>query len=45
MNPATNVDSGRWYSSRGDASCSTDPAFITAIVSDIVIASSWSCVT
>ena len=40
MKPATNALAGRWYSSRGVASCSTTPLFITAMRSDMVIASS-----
>ena len=43
--PATNAVRGRSYSSLGVPSCSIRPPFITAIVSAIVIASSWSWVT
>ena len=43
--PATNAVRGRSYSSFGRAELLDLPWFITAIVSAIVIASSWSCVT
>lgn len=42
---ATNVVRGFSYSSLGGPSCSTRPPFITATVSAMVMASSWSCVT
>src|SRR6218665_902683 len=42
---ATNSVRGRKYSSRGLPDCSILPPFIRQILSDIVIASSWSCVT
>ena len=43
--PATKRVVGRSYSVSGSPSCSYLPLFITAIRSDIVIASSWSWVT
>ena len=45
MKSATNRVRGRSYSSSGVPSCSTRPAFMTAIRSLIVSASSWSWVT
>ena len=42
---ATNVDRGFSYRSDGEPICSMIPAFITATVSAIVMASSWSWVT
>jgi hypothetical protein len=42
---ATNVVRGASYRSAGGPSCSIRPAFITATVSAIVMASSWSWVT
>ena len=44
-NPATNAVRGRSYSSAGEPSCSITPWFMTATVSAMVMASSWSCVT
>ena len=45
MKPATNSVRGRSYTSSGGSSCSITPWFMTAMRSDIVSASSWSCVT
>jgi hypothetical protein len=42
---ATNAVLGSSYSSAGGPSCSTRPSFMTATVSAMVMASSWSCVT
>ena len=42
---ATNAVRGSSYSSAGVPICSMRPRFITATVSAIVMASSWSCVT
>ena len=44
-NPATNGVAGRSYTSAGVPTCSIRPALKTAMRSDIVNASSWSCVT
>ena len=43
--PATNGVAGRSYTSAGVPTCSIRPALKTAMRSDIVSASSWSCVT
>ena len=45
MKSATNGVAGPSYSARGSSTCWTTPPSITAIRSDIVSASSWSCVT
>ena len=42
---ATKVVAGFSYSVPGSPICSTRPAFMTAMVSAMVMASSWSCVT
>jgi hypothetical protein len=44
-NPATNSVAGRSYTSSGGPTCSIRPFRITAMRSDIVMASSWSWVT
>ena len=43
--PATNGVAGRSYTSAGEPTCSIRPLLKTAIRSDMVSASSWSCVT
>ena len=45
MKSATKGVSGRSYIARGSSSCSIFPLDITAIRSDIAMASSWSWVT
>ena len=45
MKPATNSLAGLSYTSCGGANCCSRPLRMTAIRSDIVIASSWSWVT
>ncbi len=45
MNEDTNTEEGLSYISSGVPVCSILHLFITTILSEIVIASSWSCVT
>ena len=45
MKPATNRLRGLLYSSKGAPTCSMLPAFSTTILSAMVMASTWSCVT